>query len=137
MYAVTDSAPRMVPPLDDLNREFWTGGAEGELRITRCVACERWVFPLSRTCDACGGATAYQAVSGDGTVFTYTVNRHPYSPDVPLPYVIALVELAEQEGLRFMTNIVGCEPDDVRIDLPVHVTFDAQGEVYVPVFAPA
>lgn len=134
---MTDIAPRMVPQLDDLNRDFWTGGAEGELRITRCTSCERWVFPLSRTCDGCGGTTAYQAVSGRGTVFTYTVNRHPYSPGVPLPYVIALVELAEQEGLRFMTNIVGCEPDDVSVEMPVQVAFEQHGETWVPVFAPA
>ena len=39
-------------------------------------------------------------VSGQGTVFTYTVNYHAFNPELPTPYVIALVELAEQSGLR-------------------------------------
>ena len=39
-----------------------------------------------------------------------------------LPYVLAYVEL--DEGVRLLTNIVGCAPDDVRIGMPVEVVFD-------------
>jgi uncharacterized OB-fold protein len=136
MERMTDAAPRMTPLLDDLNRGFWTGGASGELRLTRCASCGRWVFPLSSVCAGCGGSTEYQAASGRGTVFTYTTNSHPFNPAVPLPYNISIVELVEQEGLRFMTNVVGCAPEDVRIGMPVHVVFEQQGEVFVPCFAP-
>jgi hypothetical protein len=46
---------------------------------------------------------------------------HPgFRPDVP--YVLAIVEL--EEGPRLTTNIVGCEPSDVRVDMPVEVAFD-------------
>jgi uncharacterized OB-fold protein len=69
-------------------------------------------------------------------VFTFTVNHHPYNPEVPVPYVIAIVELVEQDGLRFTTDIVGCPTDAVRIDMPVRVRFDQQGEVFVPIFEP-
>ena len=69
-------------------------------------------------------------------MFTFTVNRHPYNPAVPLPYVIAIVELPEQEGLRFTTNIVHCEPEAVTIGMPVRVLFEQYGEIYVPVFEP-
>jgi uncharacterized OB-fold protein len=127
---------RITPPLNDLNRPFWTGGAAGALKVTRCAACERWVFPLSATCPDCGGPTTYEQTSGRGNVFTYTTNEHPYNPAVPLPYNIAIVELVEQEGLRFTTNVVDCPPEDVRIGLPVHVVFEQHGEVFVPLFAP-
>ncbi|HUZ09199.1 MAG TPA: OB-fold domain-containing protein [Acidimicrobiales bacterium] len=133
---MTDAAARMTPPLDDLNREFWTGGASGQLRLTRCVSCRRWVFPLSAVCPGCDGSTEYEAVSGRGTVFSYTTNAHPYNPAVPLPYNISIVELDDQEGLRFMTNVVDCPPEDVRIGMPVHVVFEQHGEVFVPLFAP-
>lgn len=129
-------APRMLPPLTDVNRPFWTGGARGELLIQRCDACRQWVHPPTDGCPACGGAVHAEPVSGRATVFTFTVNRHPFHPAVPLPYVIALVELPEQAGLRFMTNIVGCEPDDVTIGMPVRVQFEDRGEIFVPVFAP-
>jgi len=126
----------MTPALDDINREFWTAGARDELRITRCTACRRWVFPVSPTCDECGGATAYETTAGRGTVFTYTTNAHPYNPEVPLPYDIAIVELDEQAGLRFITNVVDCPVDTVRIGLRVEVVFEEHGEVFVPLFRP-
>jgi uncharacterized OB-fold protein len=79
-------------------------------------------------------------VSGRGTVFTYTVNYQPFNPGVPVPYVIAIVELEEQDDLRIATNIVDCEPDSVYVGLPVEVRFEHQvvgdESVYMPVFAP-
>jgi len=133
---MAEVAPRITPPLDELNRPFWTSGASGELRITRCQSCRRWVFPLSAACPECGGATAYEATSGKGTVFTHTTNAHPYNPAVPVPYNISIVELPEQEGLRFTTNVVDCPPENVHIGMPVHVQFEQHGEVFVPVFVP-
>lgn len=134
---MTDTADRITPSLDELNRPFWTGGASGQLLITRCVSCRLWVFPLSATCDACGESTAYEPTSGRGTVFTYTTNAHAYNPAVPLPYNISIIELGDQEGLRFTTNVVDCPPEDVYIGMPVQVQFEQHGEVFVPVFAPA
>lgn len=58
-------------------------------------------------------------MSGKGSVFTYTVNYHAFNPVIPTPYVIALVELAEQDGLRVAANIVDCEPDSVTCGMPV------------------
>jgi uncharacterized OB-fold protein len=128
---------RILPPLTDLNRPFWTGGAHGELLILRCETCRRWVHPPASPCPHCDGVRlAPEAVSGKGNVFTYTVNWHPYNPGVPVPIVIAIVELPEQEGLRFTTNLVGCEPGDVTIGLPVEVRFEPHGDVWVPVFVP-
>jgi uncharacterized OB-fold protein len=77
-----------------------------------------------------------RAVSGQGTIFTATVNRHPYNPAVPLPYVIAIVELVEQGDLRLATNIVNCDPDDVIIGMPVRVIFEQHGQIFVPIFEP-
>jgi hypothetical protein len=127
----------MLPHLTDLNRAFWTGGANGELLVMRCGACGRWVHPPVASCPDCDGELSPQPASGEGTVFTFTVNRHAYNPEVPLPYVIAIVELVEQEGLRLMTNLTNCDPDAVDIGMPVRVAFEDHGEVFVPVFEPA
>ena len=56
---MTAVAHRVTPPLDDGNREFWTSGATGELRLPRCAACDRWIFPPSLHCPDCGGVVAY------------------------------------------------------------------------------
>jgi uncharacterized protein len=133
---MTEFAPRIIPPLDELNREFWTSGASGLLRITRCLTCRLWVFPLSFRCPDCGGRAAYETASGKGTVFTHTLNDHQYNPAVPVPYNISIVELAEQEGLRFTTNVLGCAPEEILIGMHVRVEFEQHGEVFVPVFGP-
>jgi uncharacterized protein len=75
-------------------------------------------------------------VSGRGSVFTFTVNRHPFNPAVPVPYLIAIVELAEQVGLRFTTQLVECDVDAAQIGMPVEVTFEQTGEAWVPLFRP-
>jgi uncharacterized protein len=126
----------MLPPLDDDTREFWTSGAAGSLRLPFCSSCNRWIFPPVQTCPDCGTPAVPRALSGKGRVFTYTVNHHAFNPQVPVPYVIAVVELAEQEGLRFTTNLVNCPPDRVDIGLPVRVVFEQHGEVFVPLFEP-
>jgi uncharacterized OB-fold protein len=134
---VADQLPqRMPPPINDANRAFWTGGANGELLIQYCAACQRWVHPPLSACDSCAGPLEPRAVSGRGTVFTFTVNRHAFNPTVPVPYVIAIVELVEQSGLRFTTDIVNCAVDDVQIGMPVEVLFEQAGEAWVPIFQP-
>jgi uncharacterized protein len=76
-------------------------------------------------------------VSGAGVVFTYTINHQQFHPDVPPPYVIALVELTEQPGLRLAANIVDCEPESVHIGMRVQVRFEQRAQRFVPVFAPS
>jgi uncharacterized OB-fold protein len=129
--------PRILTPLTPENRPFWTGGERGELLILRCASCRRWAHPPAAHCADCGGVLTAEAVSGRGTVFTFTINHQPYNPAIPVPYAIAIVELAEQEGLRFTTNIVNTELDAIEIGMPVRVAFEQQGEVFVPVFEPA
>ena len=140
---MADDAPpstRMLPVLDDHNRAFWTGGADGRLKVPFCARCGVWVSPLAAECPDCDGVLESRPVTGRGTVFTYTVNHQPFNPVVPVPYVIAIVELEEQADLRIASNIVDCEPDSVYVGLPVEVRFERQDigaeNVYMPVFAP-
>jgi uncharacterized OB-fold protein len=56
-----------------------------------------------------------------------------FRPDVP--YAVAIVQM--DEGFYMTTNIVGCEVQDVRINLPVHVEFvDVTEEITLPKFRP-
>jgi uncharacterized OB-fold protein len=130
------SSARILPKRTEHNAAFWTGGADGRLMITRCTQCALWVHPPATDCPDCGGALAAQPVSGRGAVFTFTVNHQPFNPAVPLPYVIAIIQLAEQDDLRLAANIVGCEPDSVHIGMPVRVQFEAADGAFVPVFVP-
>lgn len=130
--------PRMLPKLTDENRAFWTGGAKGELLIARCSQCGRWVDPVPAVgeCPACAGPLSRTPVSGNGTVYTFTVEHRQFNPDVPVDTVVAIVTLDEQEDLRVVTNVVGCASSEVRCGMPVRVLFEDHGEVWYPVFAP-
>jgi uncharacterized OB-fold protein len=128
---------RTPPPLTERTEAFWRAGADGVLRILRCQACGWRVHPPRPVCPRCQGRELrFEEVSGRGTVYSWTVNRYQWAERMAPPYVLAEVELAEQEGLRLLTNIVGCEPDAVRIGMPVRVLFEHAGDAWVPVFAP-
>jgi uncharacterized OB-fold protein len=126
--------PRILPPLNERDRQFWTGGAQGQLLIQRCDSCGCWQHPPVGRCEACGGAPVPRPVRGRGTVFTYTVNAHRYHPEVHPPYVIAIIELDEQADLRVVANVVDCDEADLRIGMLVRVAFEPHGEYSVPVF---
>ncbi|MGH8986197.1 MAG: Zn-ribbon domain-containing OB-fold protein [Acidimicrobiia bacterium] len=137
VQVIQPDTPRILPPLTETNTSFWTGGAHGELLILYCDACDCWVHPPVSTCPACAGPLTPRPARGTGTLFTFTINHHQYHPDVPPPYVVAIVELDEQSGLRLPTNIVHASGADLRCGMPVQVLFEQHGNVFVPVFEPA
>lgn len=128
------TTPRLLPRLTDANRAYWTGGADGRLHLQRCVSCRRWVNPPVDHCPSCGGELVAEPVSGRGTIFTFTVNHQEFRPEVPPPYVIAILALEEQDDLRVVANIVGADPDELRCGLGVQVAFEQDGDHHVPVF---
>ena len=133
---MTDAPFRVLPVLDELNRSFWTSGADGELRFLRCQSCGYFLHPPSPRCPRCWSTdVAPEALSGRAEVHTFTINHHPWDGSTE-PYAIAIVTFPEQDDLRLTTNIVGCPPEDVRIGMPVRVTFEQHGEVWFPLFQP-
>jgi uncharacterized protein len=126
----------MLPSIDDDTRPFWTAGATGALRLPFCASCDRWIFPPVLRCPHCDHTVVYRPLSGKARVFSYTVNHHAFNPQVPVPYVIAIVELVEQDGLRFTTNLINCPPERAHVGLPVRVFFEQQGDIFVPLFEP-
>jgi uncharacterized OB-fold protein len=134
-------SPNSVPPrfvaADESDEFFWRSGADGVLRFLRCASCGRIHHPPVPRCPYCGSRDVTPgAVSGRATVATYTVNHQPFMPGFEPPYVIAIVELEDDPTVRLTTNIVDCAIEDVRIGMPVEVTFEPNGEWFVPLFRP-
>jgi uncharacterized OB-fold protein len=128
---------RLLPQLNDANRHYWTGGEQGELRILRCDGCGHWVHPPAPVCPACHGRSLTpHATSGRATLHTYTVNRQPWYPDLDPPYVVGIVELPEQDGLRITAGLNGVDPESVRIGMALRVTFEQYEDVWLPFFEP-
>ncbi|TCM19549.1 hypothetical protein EDF56_103192 [Novosphingobium sp. PhB165] len=127
--------PRKLPALEPETAFFWTSGADGMMRIQRCVACRTWQHPPLPRCATCGSEQlAPEPVSGKGQVISYTVNYEAWLPGLPVPFVLAAVELAEQTGLHVLANLDG-PPAAARIGLPVRVRFEQHEDVWLPFFA--
>ena len=129
------TAQRPLPRLEPVNRPFWTGGADGELRIMRCQDCKTFIHPPRPVCRQCLSDNVQpEAVAGTGVVDTFTVNYQAWMPGMEVPFVIARVALDGAPGVYLTTNIVGCPVEEVDIGDRVRVTFEQQGEVYLPLF---
>ena len=131
---------RLIPPHSELTAPYWAGAREQRLVLQRCGDCAHWLFPPGATCPECGSANlAWTEVSGKGQVYTFTIARRPPHPILAglCPLAIAVVQLAE--GPRMMSNVVGCDPEDVEIDMPLQVAFEPidGSETVLPVFRPA
>jgi uncharacterized OB-fold protein len=110
---------------------FWDAARAGELQLQRCGSCGHLRYPVSDYCPQClATETVWETLSGDGEVYSFGVFRHQYKPDWPVPYTVALIKLAE--GPTLISNVVGIDPEDVRVGLPVSVVF----EDGIPKFAP-
>jgi uncharacterized protein len=136
---MTASGPslRLLPRLDDDNRFFWTSGADGRLRFLRCQSCRTFVHPPTPRCPACMSEDlAPEAVSGRGTVESFTVNLQQWIPGSD-PYIVAWVSIVEQPDVRLTTNLVDLEPTQVTIGMAVDVVFEENGDVHLPLFGPA
>lgn len=104
-------------------RFFWEGLRHHRLLIQRCAHCYRLQHPPAPMCPACHSLELDAiAASGRGTVHSFVVAHHPPVPPFPYPNVIVLVEL--EEGTRLVSRLVGVDPDDVVIGMPVEVDFE-------------
>ena len=130
--------PRKLPLLTPDNTAFWQGGQSGRLMVQHCQGCTRWFHPPAPMCPRCGALeVAPRAVSGRGQVASFTINRQAWTPELTEPYVVAIIELDDQPGLRLLSNVVGCAPEDVRIGQSVRVRFEQHEDVWLPLFEPA
>jgi len=132
---------RPLPALTAGNRPYWTSGAEGLWRLQRCPECERLIHPPTLRCQYDHAVPVWEALSGRGTVESWTVNHHPFFPGIPTPYVIAFVNPVEDPRARVLTNLVDVDPERIHVGMPVRVTFEScsdgeDDDVYLPMFAP-
>lgn len=91
---------------DPTTEEFWAACADGRLTIQQCEDCghsQMYPRPYCLQCES--DAVKMVGASGEGTIYAVTTIRIPVIDELPPPYQLALVDLAE--GPRLLTNIVG------------------------------
>lgn len=127
-----------LPVVDGDSREYWEGCRQHKLLIQQCEDCQKYIFYPRNLCPHChSDRIKWVESSGRGKVYSYTINRRPAFPSFAeeTPYVVALIEL--EEGVRMISNIINCDIDQVKIDMPVEVVFEkATEEITLPKFQP-
>lgn len=135
----TDESPR-PRPRPQWNQDqawFWEGLRERELRIQRFSDDGTLVHPPANA-NPRTQAMDYDWIvaSGRGTLYSYTVPHYPQIPSFDYPLIVGLVEL--EEGVRLVSNIVGLRPDQLRVGMPLEVTYlDTHDDVTIHQFRPA
>ena len=128
-----------APPMDWESRPFWEGCRRHELVLQRCADCGTVRHRPRALCPGClSSEIEWIRASGRGTVYSYTATHQNQAPPFrgAVPYVLAYVDL--EEGVRMLTNVVGCDPGEVRVGMPVQVEFvDVDPDRSVPRFRPA
>ena len=137
--AENKSYDKPLPEFRPETKPYWEGTKNHELLIPRSKESGEFFFyprALSPGEDMSENLE-WVKVSGKAKVWTYAIHHmgptKAYKGDPP--YVVALVEL--DEGVKMMTNIVDCDPHDVKVGMEVEVVFDdVTDEVTLPKFKP-
>ena len=128
-----------LPHIDEENRPWWEAAQRHELYIQKCRDCGDLRFHPRALCTNCmSSRTEWVRCKGTGQIYTFTVTNQNQAGGFrdSLPYVMAWVEV--DEGLKMLTNLVDCDPDQVKIGMPVEAVFDdVTPEVTLVKFRPA
>ncbi len=132
------SAEKPVPAITPEMAGFFEGAKRGQLMVERCEGCGEMRFPPHELCSRCLSDRAkWVPTSGRGEVFSFNVMHQVYHPGfaAEVPYAVVVVRL--EEGPKFVSNLIGVQPADIRIGMPVEVTFERlSADVTVPKFRP-
>lgn len=119
----------IVPPVpadDAASAPFWDATRSKRLVFQRCDDCGAPVWYPRAVCPSClSGDLTWTEATGRGTVYSVSVHYRAPAPELAddVPYAVALVDL--DDGPRMLTNVVGCDPEAVRIGDRVLATWRA------------
>jgi hypothetical protein len=125
-----------------MTQPFWDAARQDRLVAPRCTQCGTFRLPPAPFCWICQAQEVeWVELPGTGTVYTYTVVRHPLHPDLAgvVPYVSGLIELdgTQGAGARMLANIIDCDPERIGIGTRVRIIFDhVNEEMSTPRFRP-
>jgi len=125
-----DVTRKPLPAITDIDQEFWDGVRNNRLLIQKCLDCNRLQFFPRPVCVRCfSDNLGWQEAQGSGTVYSFTVVRVPRSPafrkqveETGVPIVFAAIDL--DEGVRVMSQIIDCKPEEAELGARVGVTFE-------------
>ena len=121
---------RRLLPVDEENEppsstiRTWRDRAQAfALYGVRCNECGTVQFPANRACISCSALDNMTRVrlQRTGTVFTFTLDHLIAGEYLETPVPRAVVDL--DGGGRIFVEVTDCEASDVKVGMPVELTF--------------
>ena len=71
----------IVPDPTPTAQPFWDALAAGRVDLQHCADCGHWVYYPRSRCSACMSRNlVWETISGEGTLYTFTIARQPTTP---------------------------------------------------------
>jgi uncharacterized OB-fold protein len=123
------------------NKHLFRGWLDRQLLINRCRDCKRFHHPPKPICPACWSWRVEPTpVSGRGVIhLAMFLRQGAPAPGVDYekgPHPVVTVELEDQPGLRLTSTVVDTPLDQIRIGLPVELTWIDRYGAPFPAFRP-
>ena len=116
-----------APRISADTKTFWEGCKEQK--------CGKLRWPAAFLCPDClSSETEMQEMSGEGTLYSYVTFQKAFHPSVQdkVPYTVGVIEM--EGGVRIISNIVDCEPEQLACNKKVKMKWMDCEEYTKPVF---
>ena len=116
-----------APDRDGIDAPFWEGLRQEQLLLQRCNGCDRWQWGPEFVCHRCHSFDLrFEETPAEGILYSHQRIWHPVHPALleQGPYVIALVELPQADGVRLVGNLIGDPHQPLIIGSKVQGVFE-------------
>jgi uncharacterized OB-fold protein len=124
------------PVAESFEEGFWEAIKRRELVFQRCGRCGVWLHPPRPMCHRCKSFDLrWEKSAGRGKIYSWVTFTREVNPLYVVPFEVVLVEMEGEEGVRMVSNMVDCKPEEIHIGMPVELDFvDVTPEQPLPVF---
>lgn len=122
-----------APDIANYERPYWDAARRGELMLQRVRGTDEFIHPPAIHAPHwhSGAALDWESLGSDvtGRVYSFTVVHRAFGPFADAaPYAVALCDIDGVIGARITANVLGISADQVRIGLPVRLTWEQRGD---------
>jgi uncharacterized protein len=130
-FYLPEALPPAHPAPDGRDAEFWQALNRHQIVVQRCNSCGTLQMEPEWLCHKCYSFDrGWQPVAGRGRIYSWVRIWHPIPAALKesCPYIVALVELDDANGLRLAGNLLGDPHQDPEIGAPVEAVFEDHQE---------
>lgn len=142
-----DTSPIALAPPDELfildtdmwTAPYWEACKAHRLTVAQCGNCGAYRIPPRPFCASCTSQDIqWKEIGEGGEIYTFCIVNVAIVPAIrhSIPYVPAVVSLPEADGVRMISNIVGCPIGRIRIGAKAKLVWhDRPDGISIPRFS--